>query len=146
MSGAKHQEVRVSQSSIVTARSNDPRSRIGVSPITAEIQDKYAHLKEAFALIDTDGDHQLSFEEVYAFFNKKSMAETGVPFDKDFCQKLYSKLDRNQDQAVTIDEIILAYCDQENMIYKQMEEKRKEIDSANAQIKNLQKKKFTAEQ
>ena len=73
LSGSRGEGVRVSASAIVTPRTNDPRSRIGVSPITAEIQDKYARLKEDFALIDTDGDKVLTFDEVYNFFNKKSM-------------------------------------------------------------------------
>lgn len=72
-------------SAIVSQRTSDPRSRIGVSPITAEIQDKYARLKEEFAKIDTDGDHVLSFEEVYTFFNERSKQELGKDFDKELC-------------------------------------------------------------
>ena len=97
LSPTKPGSVKISPSKIKGARTSDPISRIGVSKVTAEIQDKYDKLKADFAQIDENGDHVLSFDEVYNFFNEKSKSATGVEFDRDMCKELFKKLDKNQD-------------------------------------------------
>ena len=61
-------DVRLSgTSNVITPRQS---SRIGVFRVRAEIQDEYEAIKKVFDKIDTNGDRQLSFDEVYTFFNE----------------------------------------------------------------------------
>lgn len=142
LSPNKPGSVRISPSKIKGARTSDPSSRIGVSKVTAEIQDKYDKLKADFAQIDTNGDHRLSFDEVYNFFNEKSQKETGKDFDVALAKELFNKLDKNQDNQVTIDEIVLSYVDAENLIFKDIDTKRKEIAEDMQLLEEVKRKKI----
>jgi Ca2+-binding EF-hand superfamily protein len=86
-------------------------------------------MKIVFNQIDTDGDKMLTFDEVYNFLNSKAMETGGTPFDRKHCRELFSKLDRNQDQQVTIDEVIISYCEHKKEHERQILALRKEIDA-----------------
>ena len=46
--------------------------------------------------MDTNGDRQLTFDELYNFFQAHAQAQ-GKSFPKRVCEEIYNKLDRDRD-------------------------------------------------
>ena len=55
---------------------------------------------------------------------------------------LFKKLDKNQDNEVTIDEIVLSYVDAENLIFKQIDTSRRDIAEDMQQLEAVKRKKI----
>lgn len=103
-------------------------------------QDRLERLKNEFAEIDANGDKVLTFEEVHAFLSKK----TGKEFDRELCQRLFDRLDKNKDKVITKEEFILGYVDAETAHQLRADELKMQIQDSTLQMENARKKMLTA--
>ena len=47
--------------------------------------------------MDTNGDRQLTFDELYHFFTEHAKAQGKSGFPRRVCEEIYNKLDRDHD-------------------------------------------------
>lgn len=116
------------------------RPSIGVSPINAVLQDRHDQLLSEFAELDQNKDQELTFDEVYSFLKKKS----GGSYDKELCSQLFSRMDKDQDSIVTIEEFIWSYVEAENNIKRRSTELKRQIADNIKQVDDYNRKLITA--
>ncbi|CAG9333190.1 unnamed protein product [Blepharisma stoltei] len=116
------------------------RPSVGVSPINAVLQDRHDQLLAEFAEVDTNKDQELTFDEVYNFLKKKS----GGEYDREICMGLFSKMDKDQDAVVTIEEFIWSYVETENNIKRRTTELKRQIADNIKQVDDYNRKLITA--
>lgn len=116
------------------------------NPFSAQVneslaEDRADRLRREFDEIDADHDKYLSFEEVHSFLSRRS----GKPFDKQLCQELFAKMDKNSDDAITVEEFIRSYVDAEEMIKGRIDDLKQQINESEAHLAESQKQLAEAE-
>lgn len=113
-----------------------PRSSAGNSPKSANIEERYEQLMKEFSEIDTDKNKELTFDEIMNFLTKKQNEE----FDFILCQELFARLDKNNDNAVTMEEFIGSWVEVEDLIIKQIKALKKDIQKNKNEVLDHQDK------
>ena len=98
-------------------------------------------LRKEFEEIDVNRDAHLSYQEIHQFLSKRA----GKPFDKHLCQELFAKMDKNEDDAITVDEFLRSYVEAEDMIKQRMEDLREQIRQSTIHLKESKKQLAEAE-
>lgn len=112
------------------------RQSIGVSPISAYMSDRHKSLLQEFEQIDKNHDHQLTFEEINEFLSKKQ----GTQFDPKLCQDMFSRMDKDGDGVITIDEFIWSYAESEDCIQNRIKDLKKNIFDNSKKMDEFKKK------
>lgn len=113
---------------------------IGSSPVSAHEEERMRYLLTIFESIDLNQDKQMSFEEFHGFLSKQQ----GEEFDYILCQELFARLDKDNDELVSIDEFVSNYVEVENLIIKQIRTVNKEIQKFEGSVRE-NKEKLTRE-
>lgn len=113
-----------------------PRQSIGASPITGMMQDRYKQLLKEFEQIDKNGDKQLSFAEVHDFLSAKQKSQ----FDYNLCKEIFSRMDKNHDNAVSISEFLWSYIEAEDILQARIKDIKKTLHDNYKKMDEYQKK------
>ena len=92
-------------------------------------------LRREFDEIDVNHDAHLSYQEIHTFLSKRA----GKAFDKQLCQELFAKMDKNEDDAITVDEFIRSYIEAEDMIKSRMDDLREQIRQSTIHLEESRK-------
>ena len=92
-------------------------------------------LRKEFEEIDVNRDAHLSYQEIHQFLSKRA----GKPFDKGLCQELFAKMDKNEDDAITVDEFIRSYIEAEDMIKDRMDDLKEQIRQSTIHLEESKK-------
>jgi C2 domain/EF-hand domain pair len=112
------------------------RPSIDSSPITGMMQDRYNQLLNEFKEIDKDSNEQIDFEELHQFLSKKQKSS----FDINLCRELFSQIDTDHDNIITIDEFLWSYVKSEDVLNSKIKDLKKFLHENLKKIEEYQKK------
>ena len=112
-----------------------PDARLRAESRDSLSDERFDKLRREFDQIDSNRDAHLSYQEIHEFLSKRS----GRAFDKNLCQELFAKMDKNEDDAITVDEFIRAYVEAEDMIKGRMEDLKEQIRQSTIHLNESKK-------
>ena len=118
-----------------------PEARAAEDSRDSMSDERFDKLRKEFDEIDVNHDARLSYQEIHQFLSKRA----GKPFDKHLCQELFAKMDKNEDDAITVDEFLRSYVEAEDMIKQRMEDLREQIRQSTIHLKESKKQLAEAE-
>ena len=123
-------------SPIVTSDLPRLDSSIGSSPRSALQEERREQLAKEFAQIDANKDNFLSYEEIYNFLTERQRE----PFDEALCRDLFSKMDKDNDNQISLDEFVDSYTDTEEKLIKRIKQLKNEIQKHKESLTSNQEK------
>lgn len=121
---------------IITTGLSQINSSIGSSPRSGLQEERREQLVREFYQIDTDHNNYLSFEEVYNFLSERQ----GEPFDENLCRDLFSRMDTNRDNQISLEEFVDSYTDTEEAILRKMKNVKKDLQVTTEKLKENKEK------
>ena len=141
MSGPLLEVPKANYSTLSPRRSTrKARSSIGASPITGMMQDRYNLLLNEFTQIDKDGNNELTFKEIHDFLSAKQ----GSPFDENLCKEIFKKMDKDNDNIITLDEFLWSFVEAEDLLQASIKDIKKTIFDNFKRMEEYQKKMIQA--
>lgn len=121
---------------IVTSGLPRLNNSLGSSPRSGLQEERREQLAKEFAQIDVDHNNFLSYEEIYNFLTERQRE----PFDETLCKDLFSKMDKNNDNQISLDEFVDSYTDAEEKLTIRIKELKNEIQKHRDNLKSNQEK------
>jgi C2 domain/EF-hand domain pair len=121
---------------IITQNLPQVRNSIGSSPRSGLKQERYDQLVKEFSDIDKDHNNVLSFDEIHNFLTYKQ----GENFDETLCKDIFSRMDKNYDGVVTLEEFVESYVEIEDLILRQIKVVTKEIKKCKGEVEENRNK------
>ena len=123
-------------SPIVTSGLPRLNNSLGSSPRSGLQEERREQLAKEFSQIDVDHNNYLSYEEIYNFLTERQRE----PFDETLCKDLFSKMDKNNDNQISLDEFVDSYTDAEEKLTVRIKELKNEIQKHKDNLKSNQDK------
>jgi hypothetical protein len=123
------------QVGIATNEIRSPVHQTEIDPV------RFQQLKKEFDQLDANRNGVLTYEEILSFLSSKS----GKNFDENLLKNIFTLMDTDRNQAVTVEEFAYGYVNTENILKNDIAQAKRTIQETQIQIDEYKRKLIEAQ-